>query len=62
MGTERREDQVRVGVVEGGRHGGTRQVVHLGSRAHQVVEAGRVGGHGAFVQEARQSGRLACGS
>lgn len=46
MGTERREDQVGVGVVEGGQHGGTGQVMDLRVRAHQVVEAVGAGGHG----------------
>ncbi|MFD7165458.1 hypothetical protein [Streptomyces violascens] len=46
MGTERREDQVGVRVVEGGQRGGTGQVMDLRIRAHQVVKAAGVGRHG----------------
>ncbi|MFD7697127.1 hypothetical protein [Streptomyces sp. NPDC059805] len=46
MSAERREDRMRVGVVEGGRRGRGGQVVDLRVRAHEVVEAVRVGGDG----------------
>ncbi|WP_344410030.1 hypothetical protein [Streptomyces viridochromogenes] len=46
MSAERREEQVRVGVVEGGQHGRGGQVVDLRVRTHEVVEAVRVGGDG----------------